>query len=236
MLSDESALHNTEELFMFNLAVATVKNQIFGTNQDDVLTGNNTPMWVIENGQYRLESADDAIYGYGGNDWLNGRGGNDNLFGHSGNDTLKGGTGDDNLNGGWGNDDLFGGTGDDDLIGSYGNDYLSGGVGTSGQSGYDELTGGTGADTFALGNSFGIHYLGLGYATITDFNSAEGDTIELLEDIFNIGDYSLGSGNWGGDNTLDTTIYSSGNLIGVVLDNPNLSLASDFTFVPFQVL
>jgi hypothetical protein len=48
MLSHESTLHNTDNFFMFQLVVATVKNQIFGTNQDEVLTGNNTPMWVIE--------------------------------------------------------------------------------------------------------------------------------------------------------------------------------------------
>ncbi len=212
---------------MFNLNVATVKNPIYGTKGNDTLTGNDTPMWVIEDGQYLLQPADDAIYGYSGNDRLLGRGGNDNLYGHSGNDILSGGTGDDNLYGGSGNDYLRGGTGDDNLSGSFGDDYLLGGVAASGQSGYDTLTGGTGEDTFALGDPSGVHYLGLGFATITDFNSIEGDIIQL----FSSDNYTLGTGNYGGTDALDTTIFSGGDLIGVVLDNTNLSLESDFTFV-----
>ena len=58
-----------------------------------------------------------------------------------------------------------GGAGDDILFGGNANDILTGGVGN------DNLTGNTGADIFALGFT--------GIDTITDFNSAEGDTIAL---------------------------------------------------------
>ncbi len=213
---------------MLNLNIATVKNAIYGTSGNDNLTGNDTPMWVIENGQYLLESADDAIYGYSGDDRLRGRGGDDDLFGSFGNDYLNGGNGDDNLDGGWGNDSLYGRTGNDDLIGSYGNDYLSGGVATSGQSGYDTMTGGAGADTFALNGD----YLGDGFAVITDFDSAEGDIIQLyLPD-----NYTLGTVNYGGTAAPDTVIFSGFDAVGIVLDQSNLSLASDFNIVAPPVL
>jgi RTX calcium-binding nonapeptide repeat (4 copies) len=98
--------------------MATVKNVIYGTASSDNILGYDTPFWSIdENGNYVLRSADDIIYGFGGNDDLNGRGGNDELFGGSGNDTLEG---DD------GNDELFGGSGNDEMYGGAGNDLMSG--------------------------------------------------------------------------------------------------------------
>ncbi|MCD5979606.1 calcium-binding protein [Pseudomonas sp. CDFA 611] len=92
-------------------------------------------------------------------------------------------TGSDNLNGtgnalintmigNSGNNILNGGAGNDILDGGDGNDHLIGGLGT------DTLTGGSGADTFVFNL---LSELGLGDKrdAITDFNSAQGDKIDL---------------------------------------------------------
>ncbi|WP_413168064.1 calcium-binding protein [Capilliphycus salinus ALCB114379] len=182
--------------------VSTGKNPIYGTYEDDVLTGNNTQTWKYEGNQLRLEYADDAIYGYAGDDRLLGRGGNDDLFGGSG------------------NDDLFGGSGNDNLSGGSGNDYLSGGSNDVNSSGYDTVTGGIGEDRFVLGDIQGVHYRGSGYATIADFVKGT-DKIQL----WSIGDYTLQVLGQ------DTRIKEGEDLIGVVVGNTNLSLESDFVYV-----
>jgi Ca2+-binding RTX toxin-like protein len=96
----------------------------------------------------------------------------------------------------------------------------------------DILTGGAGADTFVLGRQR-IYYRGTGYATITDFDSVEGDIIQLLGDS---SQYQLHQENLVGTAVVDTSIYYVGNgfanqLIGVVQDSVNLSLERYFTFV-----
>ncbi|MFM2608251.1 retention module-containing protein [Vibrio chagasii] len=74
------------------------------------------------------------------------------------------------LTAGSGNDRLEGGAGDDTLIGGDGNDTLIGGGGS------DILTGGDGMDLFVwLNIEDGVE------DTITDFNLAEGDQIDLRE-------------------------------------------------------
>lgn len=116
---------------------------------------------------------DDVVGGDQGNDTLNGGGGNDTLFGNDGNDVLIGGDGNDTLHGGWGEDTLDGGAGNDVLIG---------------YAGADELTGGSGADTFKIHSPYDILFNnGWNWSpdkdgqrdTIMDFNSAEGDKIDL---------------------------------------------------------
>jgi serralysin len=78
---------------------------------------------------------------------------------------------DNAITGGVGNDTLTGAAGNDTLDGGDGNDILIGGLGT------DMLTGGVGADIFRFGalnesNTFS-------YDTITDFDAAELDKIDL---------------------------------------------------------
>ncbi|WP_449419971.1 calcium-binding protein [Phormidium nigroviride] len=134
------------------------------------------------------------INGEAGNDYIDGAGGNDNLYGEAGNDTLIGGLGkdylfgaanNDSLVGGWDDDNLYGDTGSDILLGGSGKDYLDGyGNGTE----FDILTGGTQGDTFVLGYSTIGYYLGNGHATITDFNSLQGDKIQVAG---STQDYSL---------------------------------------------
>lgn len=80
---------------------------------------------------------------------------------------------DNTITGGAGNDTLAGNGGNDILIGGNGNDILIGGAGA------DTLTGGAGADIFrfsALSDSNTFSY-----DTITDFNAAELDKIDLSQ-------------------------------------------------------
>jgi Ca2+-binding RTX toxin-like protein len=115
----------------------------------------------------RLETvgsaADEALFGYTGNDFIDGQAGNDVLAGYGGNDTLIGGTGRDELHGGDGNDLIDGRTGEtvgdydvsygeagnDTVLGGHGNDSLSGGDGDdliSGGGGNDMISAGAGND------------------------------------------------------------------------------------------
>ncbi|MFB8792147.1 MAG: calcium-binding protein [Potamolinea sp.] len=202
-----------------------------GYGGDDFIWGNN---------------GDDTIFGYEGNDTLKGWNGNDYLYGNQGNDKLEGENGNDFLAGYEDNDTLLGGAGNDTLgdwyHGEPGNDLLDGGEGNDVLYGYgrgteyDTLTGGGGADKFVLGQETNssvngyAYYLGLGYATITDFNWQEGDKIQAFG---SINDYSLGTGNWSGNSDLDTGIYYQGDLIAVVQDKSgsDVLLGIDFNFV-----
>ena len=146
--------------------------------------------------------------------------------GTQGNDWLTGDTTNDTLKGGRGNDTLLGMAGNDKLCGGRGNDILNG-YGTSGTE-YDTLSGGLGHDTFVLGGSWGVSYLENGYATIRDWNPLT-DCIEVQG---SASQYSLDySQNWGGTYAVDTTIYYGTDVIGVVLDTTNLTIADNFTFV-----
>lgn len=146
---------------------------------------------------------DDSITGNSGNNFLSGSGGgNDTLDGGAGNDTLNGGSGSgtdlDSLIGGEGNDDLFGSfgndtlngeEGDDELFGAADNDIFSGAFGNdslNGEDGNDRLNGGDGNDTLTGGFNadifdFTFVFLSppIGIDTITDFNSLEGDRVQI---------------------------------------------------------
>jgi Ca2+-binding RTX toxin-like protein len=84
------------------------------------------------------------------------------------------------IDGGSGNDIIEGSIGDDVILGAAGNDSLSGGDGDdtlTGGAGSDQLSGGAGSDLFvysALGESKGANI-----DTITDFQSLQGDRIDL---------------------------------------------------------
>jgi Ca2+-binding RTX toxin-like protein len=72
----------------------------------------------------------------------------------------------DTVNGGYGDDTVLGGQGNDLLVGGDGNDWLSG------DRGDDTLSGGAGTDVF--------HFApGSGHDVISDFNTWEGDHIQL---------------------------------------------------------
>ena len=85
--------------------------------------------------------------------------------------TLRGLAGDDKLVGGDGADVIYGGSGADIIDGGAGNDIINGGIGN------DLISGGLGADLFTYsGRTNGING---GTDTITDFNFAAGDRIQL---------------------------------------------------------
>jgi serralysin len=134
-------------------------------------------------------SGNKVVFAGNGNDTINLRAVNGNHFidGGAGSDILFDGSGADKMDGGSDDDILVGSNGDDVLLGSSGNDNLTGGGGNDflqGDSGNDLLTGGTGADkfVFATGGFFVRDELGLD--TINDFNSSQGDKIQLSKATF----------------------------------------------------
>lgn len=135
-------------------------DSVAGGVGDDSLQG-NTGDDVILGGV-----GDDLVLGGQDQDRLEGGAGGDRLFGDLGNDTVQGNSGADTLTGGAGNDVLLGGKDADRLDGGDGADFLSGDLGN------DTLTGGAGADVFSFAASGGVDH-------ITDFNTAEGDKVQL---------------------------------------------------------
>ncbi len=115
------------------------------------------------------------------------RGGDDIMAGGDGNDGLLGYSGDDEISGDAGDDVLVGTT--FNLFDPFGGD--GGSNHTFDDNEQDMLTGGAGADQFWLGDAEGAYYVGdtdedgigsYGKATVKDFNSAEGDIIQLYGD------------------------------------------------------
>ena len=156
----------------------------------------------------------------------------ENAVGGSGNDTIFGNNTANNLWGLNGNDYLLGEGGNDYLLGEGGNDTLTGGGGNDSLAGYsngteyDVLTGGTGNDIFILGYSSEVFYEGDGYASITDFNYID-DYIQVKG---TSSQYSLQEGNWIGGSAQDTAIFYGNDAVGIIQDNINVSLDSDFIF------
>ncbi len=107
---------------------------IRGSNQGDVLTGDNS---------------DNSLLGFAGDDEMHGNGGDDFLHGLIGNDSIYGGEGDDQIHGGDGNDTLYGGEGNDAILGYGGDDIIYGDEGNDSIFGYDgddNIHGGRGHD------------------------------------------------------------------------------------------
>lgn len=193
-------------------------NTIQGTEGNDLLQGT---------------SESDVIFGEAGHDTLQGKQGNDELYGGNDNDLLRGGVGDDLLIGGEGSDILLGGNGSDRLLGgefsSFGGaPFPPESTPTPGSQQFDILFGGEDADTFVL-STFGAAdepitpYIGPGFAIIADFNSAEGDQIELLGSASN-NDYVF-------ENTLVGTKISLGQDLIAVAVNAEIDPSTDVSFV-----
>ncbi|WP_416671218.1 calcium-binding protein [Egbenema bharatensis] len=137
--------------------------------------------------------------------YLDGGGGRDVLVGNGFNDTLLGGAG---------NDQMRGGGGDDHIIGVGG--------------GFDIMEGGAGADIFYLKDFYRDNH----FATIRDFKRSEGDKISLQGQA---SDYRLALVEMVGPVGIsDVGIYykPTNALVGVVQDTTNVSLSTDFQFVP----
>ncbi len=130
-----------------------------------------------------------------------------------GDDSILGGHDNDYLSGLVGNDSILGGVGDDTLNGGNDNDYLNGGYEN------DTLVGGNNADTFVFDRSSGID-------TILDFNSNEGDMIEIDMSAYGISSLNNISFNSGtGElsvNSVNIAILQ--NPVGFAVSNDNISL------------
>lgn len=138
------------------LAMFIEEAQTRGTADNDTLNGS---------------FEDETFFGYDGNDTINTGSGKNQVRAGDGNDTVNGGADRDNIRGEDGNDTLNGGAGIDSLNGGAGNDVLDGGAGRDG------LTGGMGADLFVFSAATDSLFSARDF--ITDFNSLEGDRIDL---------------------------------------------------------
>lgn len=166
-------------------------------------------------------AGNDSILGGNGNDSLTGGDGDDTLDGLAGTDQLDGGAGNDQLTVSTGQATLHGGLGNDTLIGNIafnsttatallygddGDDILRGhGATLDGGAGSDRFevisgvaTGGSGADTFSLSGVQTVNarvgqYNLVHTTTITDFNAAQGDKIDLQPSLINMLAYQGGN-------------------------------------------
>ena len=159
---------------------------------------------------------DTVINGTPGDDNLTGGQGGSTIIGQDGNDVLLGGSGSNILQGDAGNDTLTGGSGSNDITGGTGNDVLTGGSGGTGGNDFDggagedrlvggtgsnNLTGGSEADTFFFSKVVNVAEGSViingetviegdesnnPINTIADFNTSEGDRIELDATSFGI--------------------------------------------------
>ncbi|MGB7086273.1 MAG: M10 family metallopeptidase [Phormidesmis sp.] len=140
------------------------------------------------------------------------------IWGLGGHDSITGSAQSDRLWGGDGNDMLTGGGGDDRLAGS---DRIV-------SNEQDHLYGGAGRDSFILGSNQGSFYQGNGHAVIKDWQAGQ-DKILLGR---TSGRYSTQFQKLSGGAALDTGIYHNNDLIGVIEDSTNVSVArGDFAFV-----
>ncbi|NEP00124.1 MAG: hypothetical protein F6K58_15885 [Symploca sp. SIO2E9] len=214
------ALENLDNLTTETGAALDIGNILFDGDTEiqdsfDVIRANQNISKVFnKNTATFLNDLDNQTSGSNNsNDVINGQGGNDVLSGLRGYDTLRGGSGADTL---------LGGEDDDSLNGGEGNDFLNGSGGSNSIFEYDYLSGGDGADIFVLGDTSGAFYQNYGHATITDFDYAEGDKIQVFG---SINDYSLDSYGQG------IGIYYQNELIGYVQNTTNVIISSDFIFV-----
>ncbi|MDJ0517960.1 MAG: calcium-binding protein [Trichodesmium sp. MO_231.B1] len=208
-------------------------DSLSGGNGDDYLVGGINYDPVDQNDTLDGGDGNDTLYGGDRNDSLVGGNGHDYLYGQSDQDTLIGGNGDDYLSGsygsdmlqaGMGTDTVHGGSHNDNIDGGMGDDLMTGGDGNDtllGGKGYDTMSGNAGADTFILGGNYKTD-------TITDFNSTEGDKIEIDNSIYgfsSLNDLSFDSAT--GELTAPTaveTIAILQNPVGFAISSDNISL------------
>jgi len=149
----------------------------------------------------------------------------ENVLSGKGNDVIIGNWVDNDLAGNRGEDKIFGEEGDDVLKGWAGDDFLHGGEGDDtliGGKGHDVMRGGEGADTFMFRISHG-NFDDL----ILDFNSYEGDKIDLheFELIKSISDLDIHKSG------RDTIIDLGDNGIITLIDYEDNLTNDDFIFV-----
>jgi Ca2+-binding RTX toxin-like protein len=191
---------------------------MYGEAGDDVMFGGagNDTLWGDAGNDYMFGEAgvddmkggwgDDFMRGGDDTDYIDGGEGRDSLYGDNGDDWLTGGNDNDYVVGGQGNDFVFGDAGDDTLVGAEGQDILNGGTGRdilAGGLGRDTMTGGADTDTFLFSASdiitqahptVGIKTVQtVEKDTITDFNAAQGDRIDLMQLLDNLTGFAGGT-------------------------------------------
>ncbi len=194
----------------------SIENIVGSDQGDDSIGGDHGANKIVGWG------GDDTIYGYQGNDTLLGGYGEDTIYGNMGDDQILGQGNTDYLSGLVGDDSIWGAWGDDTLLGGDGNDYLSGGSKNdyiNGGDDNDTLVGNNDADTFVFDGSSGID-------TILDFDSNEGDMIEIHMSDYGISSLNNVSFNSGtGElsvNSVDIAILQ--NPVGFAVSSDNISL------------
>jgi Ca2+-binding RTX toxin-like protein len=146
-------------------------------NIEQIQLSSSDDQFQLRNANFRDGTENFTVKGGSGNDdillLVHQKDQPNTLYGEQGDDTLSINEGIAYLDGGKGADRLEGGKRADTLIGGKGQDLLNGGAGG------DLLTGGADADTFLLAK---LKYSGPKVSardTITDFNQAEGDRVDL---------------------------------------------------------
>jgi hypothetical protein len=137
---------------------------------------------------------------------------NDSLTGTTANDSINGGAGNDTVDAGSGADSVTGGTGNDVMLGGAGADVLNGGTGR------DLMTGGAGADHFVYSLTADSTVALTGQDEILDFNSAEGDRIDLK---------ALGVHTAGGLKFVSAFTHTLGQMISVDQHNGTYLVEAD---------
>jgi Ca2+-binding RTX toxin-like protein len=144
------------------------------TNGNDIFPGGQ-PGWI--------NTGEDIVNGFDGDDDIDGGLLNDSLSGMNGNDEMLGGSGDDVINGGAHDDILSGGTENDTIQGEGGVDVIHG------DDGNDTLKGGEGNDTI--------------------FGDGGNDTFDVSGDVVGANDIDVLSGGEGDDKILTTLIVGT---------------------------
>lgn len=189
----------------------TASQLLFGEDGTDAqLTGSSKAEVLLgQDGDDRLvgRRGGDALLGGDGDDTIIAGPGADVSVGGDGHDAIEGRSGKDLLLGNAGDDVLSGGRGNDILKGASGNDTLNGGIGKDrliGNTGNDSFRGGGGADLFVFRD-------GDGEDTIRDFDTEEGDRIDLS-------DVSVIAGF---NDLVENHIQSEGDNLVIVMDAVN---------------
>lgn len=157
-----------------------------GNNQISSGSGSDFILADAGNDIIRAGDGDNQIFASGGNNQVFGGNGRNTIITGSGNDLIKVGSGGSGIIAGGGNDKITTGEGDDSVYGEAGDDVIftqGGSDRLSGGTGIDKLTGGAGKDYFYLADLQTDGSI-LGYDTLTDFDSDEGDQITLQTSLF----------------------------------------------------
>ena len=145
-----------------NLTLSRGKDTIYASSGDDIIDGNDGV------DTYRYSGSSDLTANLLTGNATSATSGTDTLTNI---ENITGSSGDDHITGDGNNNILRGGSGNDILIGGAGNDWLYG------DNDVDTLTGGSGADRFIWTYWDDVSDVD----TITDFNAADGDVIDMTD-------------------------------------------------------